>query len=95
MLVTHDRKEGAIQPPSGLSWSRDGRFILAVYWTPASDGTPERYDLVALPVDGGEMVTLNQVQNNRAAPVLHPEGGRLAYVDGELRGEIWVMEGWK
>jgi Tol biopolymer transport system component len=95
VLVEHDREEGAIQSRTGLSWSRDGQYILTTYWTAASGDLPERFHLTAYPVNGGEPITFGEVVNPGASPDLHPDGRRVAYVDGYLKGEIWVMEGWK
>lgn len=95
VLAEQDREIGSIQRATGMSWSPDGRFILATYWTNASGDGPERYDMMAFPVGGGRPVPLGQVENVRAAPTLHPDGRRMVFIDGNLRGEIWVMEGWK
>lgn len=95
VLAEFDLQEGAIERISGLDWSPDEQFIMAVYWVRTAPDEPEVRHLTAYPVDGGEPVRLGQIYSAWAKPSLHPDGQRLIYVDGEGRIEAWVMEGWR
>lgn len=72
-----------------LPWTRDGRHVLVVR---SAWSAVEQRALLAVPVDGGEPIRIMDFPGPGAHPTLHPDGRRLAYSDGELRMELWVLE---
>jgi Tol biopolymer transport system component len=74
-----------------LSWSPDGHFILFV--TPAEEEQDD--GLWRIAATGGEperVLTSKILLHLGGPPKLHPDGRRLAFRSGQLKGEIWVME---
>ncbi len=75
-----------------VSWSPDGRFILFV--TPYS-AEEEDDGLWRIAASGGEpeqLLISDMELLGAGPPKLHPDGRRLAFSSGQLKGEIWVME---
>ena len=71
-----------------LPWTPDGRGILAI-----QGGWEHQHDLYVVPLDGGEPVRLLQdLPHSREQPALSPDGRRIAWVAGEQRLEMWVLE---
>jgi hypothetical protein len=70
----------------GLSWTRDGRYIIArargeIWRVPAQGGTPLKLDL-SVP----KMLSF-------AALALHPDNRRFAFSVREgFKSELWVLE---
>ncbi len=71
-----------------LPWTPDGRHLLVVHggW----EGIP--HHLMAVPVDGGEPRRFFRTPGSRIYPDIHPDGQRVAFIDGEARSEMWVLE---
>jgi Tol biopolymer transport system component len=80
----------------GIEWTADGQYLLAS--VPSEFGHGEKFDVVRIPADGGETVSLGVpvVWGNRFRfPSAHPDGRRVAFdtsFGGELPGELWVLE---
>lgn len=77
-------ERNASRPP----WTPDGRYVLVVRgsW---EDG---EHVVLAVPVDGGEPITVMDFPDARPHLSLHPDGRRLAYSAGERRTELWVLD---
>ncbi len=55
---------------------------------------PDLWTTRVVPVDGGEARPLELMPFVRPDGIkLHPDGRRIAFMAGESRGEVWVMEG--
>jgi hypothetical protein len=72
-----------------ISWSPDSKYLLYGIANPASDGCT----LQRVSVEGGGVTSMGDLPSfvTFATP-LSPLGTRFAYIHGEWRGEIWVME---
>lgn len=73
---------------AALPWTADGRYILSVRggW----QETP--HYLFAYPVDGGARVQLFRTKGSGIYQSVHPDNQRVAFIDGERRSELWVLE---
>lgn len=73
-----------------LAWSADGEHVLVMAgpW-----GGQEEHVILSVPVDGGDPVRLMEAMDGQRNLALHPDGRRLAFSGGEVRTELWVLEG--
>ncbi len=73
-----------------LAWSPDGEHVLAMAgpW-----GGQEDHVILSVPVDGGDPVRLMEAMDGQRNLALHPDGRRLAFSGGNVRSELWVLEG--
>lgn len=77
--------------PSSVSWSPDGRYVLFV----DLDKEANCYSLWRVPVGGGEPGRIELPFGDPpglSRLAVHPDGNRIAFVSGQARGEIWVVE---
>ena len=66
------------------------RHIIVNRMKNATDGAK---DVLIVPRDGGAAQTLDMPKNYSFGPVrVQPDGKRIAYLGGELRSEVWVLE---
>lgn len=89
--VYREARPEELQIPTTLSWSSDGRYILFA----DLDEQANRYSLWRVPLAGGEPSRIELPFGNPSGFKmlrLHPDGNRIAFVSGESRGEIWVVE---
>ena len=76
-----------------VQWTPDGRSLL---YTTRGGGQDEVESAASwsIPADGGEARRVRLVDPlDPQNPRLHPEGRSIAFMAGESRGEVWVMEG--
>lgn len=71
-----------------LAWTPDGRNVLVVRRGTGEDG---RDALLSVPVAGGDPTVIMDFEGRRNL-ALHPDGRRVAFVDGQLRSELWVID---
>ncbi len=71
---------------SGLEWSRDGRYL---YYNKL--GRPDA-ELWRVSVNGGVPEKLGLTGFRWGSVRVHPEGNRIAYVAGQWKTDVWVME---
>lgn len=72
-----------------LLWSPDGRYLIYGVANLTSGGCT----LQRLPVDGGDPTPIGDLPSDSyTMNQLNPDGTRLAFMHGEWRGEIWVMD---
>ena len=71
---------------SGLAWSRDGRYL---YYNKL--GRPES-ELWRVSISGGAPEKLGLSGFRWGSVRVHPEGDRIAYVAGQWKTDVWVME---
>ncbi len=73
-----------------LAWSPDGEHVLVMAgpW-----GGQEEHAILSVPVDGGEPVRLMEAMVGQRYLALHPDGRRLAFAGGDVRVELWVLDG--
>lgn len=76
--------------PGDIAWSPDGEHVLVMAgpWE-----EQESHQILSVPVDGGEPVRLMEAMDGHRHLALHPDGRRLAFSGGDLRTELWVLEG--
>jgi hypothetical protein len=68
---------------AAMAWTPDGRALLL-----GGGGS-----LWRVPVDGGEAPRQLQLEiSGDGGFSVHPDGRRLAYIAGETRAEVWVIE---
>lgn len=75
--------------PWALAWSADSRHILVIRGAWEKD---ESHVILSVPVDGGEPRVLLSAEGRKYLAV-HPDGRRLALSGGEMRAELWVLDG--
>lgn len=89
--VYRETRPEELQMPSTLSWSSDGRYILFA----DLDAGANRYSLWRVPTAGGEPSRM-ELPFGRPPGLFflrfHPDGNRIAFVSGESRDEIWLVE---
>ncbi len=73
-----------------IEWMPDGHSILYSSYEPQGDGEVRTW---LAPVDGSEARPLELAAGQRFIVRVHPDGRRIAFMAGESRGEVWVMEG--
>ena len=75
------RRQGFFRKPQ---WTPDGRYLMYLAGT----------QLYRLPAEGGEPQPVGvQAQNsNQSIFAIHPDGRKLAFLGGNPKGAIWVME---
>jgi Tol biopolymer transport system component len=86
------RTPEGIEYLGNVSWSPDGRFILFI--TPRAEEA-QHDGLWRIAATGGEpeqLLISDMRLQGAGPPKLHPDGRRLAFSSGQLKGEIWVME---
>jgi len=72
----------------GLKWTRDGRYIMALAYTPS--GIREVW---RVPAQGGTPLKLDLSVPKMASFDLHPDNRRIAFgIIEELKSELWVLE---
>ena len=82
----------------GMEWTADGEYLLASI--PSGPGSEDKWDVdvVRIPADGGETVSLGVTVvwgNSFRFPSAHPDGRRIAFdtsSPGELGRDLWVLE---
>ena len=85
------------QRDGGLSWTPDGRRVV-VRVPPVGtsfSGSDTRDELQIIPIDGGAAVPLavpGPLGNSFEGVAINPDGQRIAYVAGERRGAVEVLE---
>jgi Tol biopolymer transport system component len=78
---------------NGLEWTPDGRAI-AVSTRASGDQDPADPVVWTVPIKGADARRLQLVEHLDSRFLrLHPDGRRVAFMAGEARGEVWVMEG--
>lgn len=86
-LHSFDFKGGASSPQV---WSKDGKYIIYPYIT-----KDNRWNLMRIPVDGGEKMTIELGVIGISSPSLHPDGRTLTFSSAGYslpKNNIWVME---
>jgi len=79
--------------PVDLAWTADGRSILFFSQLPGADSGKET-TLWRGALDGGPVEEVRLIDEVDARTLrLHPDGRRIAFMAGDARGEVWVMEG--
>ncbi|MBN1947477.1 MAG: S9 family peptidase [Bradymonadales bacterium] len=87
---TSQLTEGAIHDEVDPSWFPDGsRIVFCSNRTPQPDLDPDAVDLFVMPARKGEMVRIEAPLGFKAFPVFSPDGGRIAYLGLEGRGDWW------
>lgn len=76
----------------GLEWAADGRSI--IFSTRHHDSQPGRQWMTwIVAANGGEARRLELMEHvDPSGMKLHPDGPRAAFMAGESRGEVWLME---
>jgi Tol biopolymer transport system component len=69
-----------------LAWGPGGRSLLA------QKNTAGGAQLWSIPIDGGERRKLELNFSNAVGMRVHPDGRQVAYVDGENKNEVMVLE---
>jgi len=70
-----------------LRWTRDGRYIIAKSYNPASS------EIWRVPTQGGTPLKLDLSISKMESFTLHPDNSRFAFsVNGESKSELWVLE---
>jgi len=69
-----------------LAWRPGGRSLLV------QKNTTAGAQLWSIPIDGGERRRLDLNLSNAVGMRIHPDGRQVAYVDGENRNEVMVLE---
>ena len=70
-----------------LRWTRDGRYIIAKSYNPASS------EIWRVPAQGGTPLKLDLSISKMESFTLHPDNSRFAFsVNEESKSELWVME---
>ena len=69
-----------------LAWGPGGRSLLA------QKNTAGGAQLWSVPIDGGERRKLDLSFSNAVGMRVHPDGRQVAYVDGENKNEVMVLE---
>ncbi len=69
-----------------LAWGPGGRSLLV------QKNTADGAQLWAIPIDGGERRKLDLNFSNAVGMRIHPDGRQVAYLDGENRYEVMVLE---
>jgi Tol biopolymer transport system component len=97
-LIVVSVSDGAVQElyrvdaPDGLSvmdWTSDGAHVLFTTW---DEGAIR--ELWRISVAGGEPMRITGIPPELPHRLrIHPDGNRVAFNSGELRGEVWVVEG--
>jgi Tol biopolymer transport system component len=72
----------------GATWTRDGRYILAIRDIRAEKQSNE---LVAFPVDGGEPRVLATMPGEIYDPTAAPDGQHILFTNARRSRELWVM----
>jgi Tol biopolymer transport system component len=74
---------------NGVSWMPDGSHVVVV-WTKAV--SPAQREALLVPVAGGPPTRLDLPPTVAERIDVHPDGKQLAFVAGERRQEVWVLE---
>jgi Tol biopolymer transport system component len=76
------------QPPllGPVSWMPDGRGILTAKTSGAGS------ELWSVPIDGGQPRKIDMGVTNFGGFKVHPDGKQIAYLVGENKEEVWVLE---
>jgi Tol biopolymer transport system component len=82
---------GRLGSLANIAWSPDGRFLLVR----GQDDERQVAVLWRIPVSGGQPLKLLEQPAGMGLRGLrlNATGDRIAFNSGELRGEVWVMEG--
>ena len=70
-----------------IEWSADGKSLY--YLQGLNDGV---YELMSVPVTGGEPSSLGLKITRPWNLTAHPDGAHIAHDSYERTGEVWVME---
>jgi len=77
----------APQADTALEWTPDGRALLVKKAT-----NDAKEELWVVPIDGSPHVKIKLSGPFGNDFAIHPDGRRLAYLAGEGKGEVWVLE---
>jgi Tol biopolymer transport system component len=82
--------------PAALTWTPDGSSILYFTYRPIEDAANRDVTLWRAQANGEATVPVRLIDHvDPAKLALHPDGRNLAFMAGESRGEVWVMEGFE
>jgi dipeptidyl aminopeptidase/acylaminoacyl peptidase len=70
-----------------VSWTPDGRLYASKFWPDSG-----RRESLLVPLTGGEPLRI-EGPGSTFGLRFHPDGRRVAYVEGTSESEIWVLEG--
>lgn len=77
---------------SSIAWTIDGKEIIFSKALSQANLQEQACELWRVPAEGGEPqklgLAMDRIENLR----LHPDGKRIAFVAGQYRAEVWVME---
>jgi len=75
-----------------LTWALDGRSLV-VSTARYGPGGLKEVAILEVPLTGGATRELTLADHMQPLLALHPGGREVAYMAGEARGEVWVMDG--
>jgi Tol biopolymer transport system component len=84
-----------VQPQEGLSsiaWTIDGKEVIFSKALSPANLQEQTCELWRIPAEGGEPQKLGLAMERIDNLRVHPDGKRIAFVAGQYRAEVWVME---